>query len=150
VTDITIRVAERADVPAILRLYAQEGFDDGATLAIEKAEELFDRIRSYPHYHVYVALSGDALVGTFALLIMDNLGHCGAPSAVIEDVTVAPAWQGKGIGSAMMRYAMECCRQSSCYKITLSSHLKREHAHRFYQSLGFKKHGFSFIVKPEP
>ena len=83
-TEIIIRIAERADVPAILRLYGQEDFDDGAKLTIEKAEKLFDRIQGYPNYHVYVALSGDALVGTFALLVMDHLGHRGAPSAVID------------------------------------------------------------------
>ena len=33
-------------------------------------------------------LNGE-IVGTFALLIMDNLAHLGAPSGVVEDVVVA-------------------------------------------------------------
>ncbi len=84
------------------------------------------------------------MVGTFALLIMDNLGHLGAPSALVEDVAVDPAAQGHGIGKAMMRHAMALAAESGCYKLALSSNLKREKAHAFYDSLDFERHGFSF------
>jgi GNAT superfamily N-acetyltransferase len=46
----------------------------------------------------------------------------------------------------MMRRAMDECRQAGCYKLALSSNLKREAAHRFYEGLGFEKHGYSFWV----
>ncbi len=87
-------------------------------------------------------------MGTFALLIMDNLGHMGTPSAVIEDVAVDPAWQQKGIGREMMRYALEMAGEKGCYKVALSSNLKRERAHAFYESFGFERHGYSFRVDP--
>jgi len=77
---------------------------------------------------------------------MHNLGHLGAPSAIVEDVAVAPALQGNGIGKAMMQFALELCRGKGCYKLMLSSNLKREQAHAFYDSLGFERHGFSFRV----
>jgi len=43
-------------------------------------------MRSYPNYHLYVARNESGAVGTFALLIMDNLGHLGACTGVVEDV----------------------------------------------------------------
>jgi GNAT superfamily N-acetyltransferase len=43
--------------------------------------------------------------------VMHNLGHLGAPSAIVEDVAVAPALQGNGIGKAMMEFALGLCRQ---------------------------------------
>ena len=46
------------------------------------------------------------IVGSFALLIMDNLGHLGAPSAIVEDVVVDPALHGCGIGRQMMEFAL--------------------------------------------
>jgi len=55
--------------------------------------------------------------------------------------------KGQGIGTAMMQFAMEECRKAGCYKLSLSSNLQREAAHRFYEGLGFKKHGFSFVVE---
>lgn len=144
---LTIRIAEKPDLPAICRLYAQPDFDNGKLLALDKVEQLFNRIQSYPNYHIYVAVNDTDIVGTFALLIMHNLGHQGASSGIVEDVVVDAAWQGKGVGKAMMRFAMECCRKAGCYKIALSANLKRKHAHRFYESLGFKKHGFSYVVE---
>lgn len=101
----TIRTAERRDLGAILELYVRSGLDDVA-LPLEQAESIFERMRHYPDYRIYVAECDGQLVGTLALLIMDNLGHSGARSGVVEDVAVSPAWRGRGIGKAMMRFAM--------------------------------------------
>ena len=57
---------------------------------------------------------------------------------------MAPALQGNGIGKAMMGFALGLCRDKGCYKLVLSSNASRERAHAFYESLGFKRHGFSF------
>ena len=86
------------------------------------------------------------IVGTYALLIMEKLGKRGTPAGVVEDVAVSPSRQGQGIGRAMMEHAREECRRAGCYKLALSSNLRREDAHRFYDSLGFERHGFSFVT----
>lgn len=143
---VTCRPASQADLSAILRLYAQPALDDGNVLALPDAVRIFERILSYPDYRLYVALMEDQIVGTFAMLIMDNLAHLGAPSAVVEDVAVDPAYQGRGIGKQMMRYACELAGEKGCYKLVLSSNLVRERAHAFYESLGFERHGYSFHV----
>ena len=88
-------------------------------------------------------------LGTFALLVMDNLGHLGSPSAIVEDVVVAPDRQSQGIGAAMMQFALERARKKCCYKLMLSSNAKRARAHAFYESLGYERHGYSFRVDLE-
>jgi ribosomal protein S18 acetylase RimI-like enzyme len=145
--DCTIREATEADLPGILHIYAQPEIDNGTVLALADAPEYFRRLRRYPNYHLYVATVEERIVGTFALLIMDNLAHLGAPSGVVEDVGVLPAYQGQGIGRRMMAYALDLCRRAGCYKLTLSSNLQRTQAHAFYESLGFQKHGFSFRME---
>jgi ribosomal protein S18 acetylase RimI-like enzyme len=143
---ITIRPADADDLPGILALHA--GLEsDSRTLDLPHASAIFERILSYPNYRVYVAISEGTVVGTFALLIMDNLAHLGAPSAIVEDVVVSPAERGRGIGRQMMRHAMEHCERAGCYKMMLSSNLAREQAHQFYESLGFERHGYSFLVR---
>ncbi len=120
--------------------------DDGQTLPLAEAERVFDRMARYPDYRMYVAIRDDRIVGAFALLIMDNLGHQGTPSGVIEDVVVDPQCQGQGIGKAMVQHALRLCGEKGCYKLALSSNLKRERAHAFYESLGFERHGYSLSV----
>ena len=145
-TPINIHKASKADLPDVLRLLSQPDMDDGKVLTLAEAERLFDRMARYPDYRLYVAIRDDRIVGAFALLIMDNLGHRGAHSGVIEDVVVDPQCQGQGIGRAMMQYALRLCAEKGCYKLALSSNLTRERAHAFYESLGFERHGYSFRV----
>ncbi|MEN6460103.1 MAG: GNAT family N-acetyltransferase [Syntrophomonas sp.] len=144
--DVLIRPAKEDDLEAILSLYAQPDLDNGEVLTKEQAVEVFTKMQRYPDYKIYVAESGSTIVGTFTLLIMDNLGHLGAPSGVIEDVAVDPKWQGQGIGTKMMQYAMGIGRLRGCYKVALSSNVKRRRAHHFYEKVGFSKHGYSFLV----
>jgi GNAT superfamily N-acetyltransferase len=73
----------------------------------------------------------------------------GTPSAVVEDVVVDATHRGHGIGRAMMTHAVGVCRSKGCYKMALSSNLKREKAHAFYDSLGFERHGYSFRIAPQ-
>lgn len=143
---LEIRKAAEADLPAILNLYSQPELDDGMTLSLTQAQTIFEQMQKYPNYHLYVAELDSSVVGTFALLIMENLLHLGRPSGIVEAVAVDPACQGKGIGKAMMQFALEQCRQTHCYKLALSTNLKRKNAHAFYESLSFTKHGFSYIV----
>jgi len=42
---------------------------------------------------------------------------------------------------------MQIAKEKGCYKLTLSSNLRREAAHAFYESLGFTKHGYSFLIE---
>jgi GNAT superfamily N-acetyltransferase len=147
---LTCRAASKADLPDLLRLYAQPDLDDGRVLSEAEAERIFERMTSYPDYQVYVAVTGGKVVGTFALLVMDNLAHLGAPSGIIEDIAVDPTCQGMGIGKVMVGHAISLCREKGCYKVMLSSNLKRERAHAFYESLDFERHGYSFRINTQP
>jgi GNAT superfamily N-acetyltransferase len=144
--DLRIRPAHSADLPGVLALYAQPALDNGRALSIQAAATIFARFARYPDYTLYVAEIDRQIVGAFALLIMDNLGHLGTSSAVVEDVAVDPALHSHGIGQAMMAFAMDRAREKRCYKLALSSNAKRQRAHAFYESLGFERHGYSFRV----
>jgi GNAT superfamily N-acetyltransferase len=144
-----IRPVEANDLAGVLALYAQPDFDDGKVLSVDEAARLHAKFARYPDYTLYVAERDGHVVGSFALLVMDNLGHRGAPSAIVEDVVTDPSLQGQGIGRTMMHFAMEKCREKGCYKLALSSNARRERAHAFYEALGFARHGLSFHVALE-
>jgi GNAT superfamily N-acetyltransferase len=149
-SSIRMRPATDADLPAVLDLYAQPDLDNGRVLPLDEARAILARFAEYPDYTLYVAEHGDRIVGTFALLVMDNIGHLGTPSALVEDVAVTPEFQGAGIGRVMMDFAREVGRSKGAYKLMLSSNAKRERAHAFYESLGFERHGVSFRINLSP
>lgn len=145
---LQIRQATQKDIASVLDLYAQPDLDDGQMLSQEAAQEVFAQFSRYPNYRLFVALDGDTVVGTYALLVMHNLAHRGMPSAIAEDVVVAADRQGQGIGRHMMAHAVAEARAAGCYKLALSSNRKRTQAHAFYESLGFAQHGLSFVIEP--
>jgi len=144
---IVIRKANNEDLSGILEIYNQPDMDNGKTLSEEQAKVIFKKISTYPNYEIFVAVDDKKIVGTFALAIMDNLAHMGATSGLIEDVIVKTDVQNNEIGKQMMKYAIGYCREYGCYKVALSSNIKREKAHHFYKSLGFKIHGYSFLLE---
>lgn len=146
---IDIRETALSDLPQLLELYKLLDFEPEKNLSLAKARSKFLHYKEYPDYFVYVAEVDGKIVGTFALIIIDSVAHGGKPFGVVEDVVVSDDWQGKGVGKKMMQFAMARCQKRGCYKLVLSSHLKREKAHKFYESLGFAKHGFSFLLALE-
>jgi len=57
--------------------------------------------------------------------------------ARVEDVVVDESLRGKGIGEALMRYALNMARDAGADGIALTSNPRREAANRLYQRLGF-------------
>lgn len=144
---LTIRPGTIDDLPQVLDLYNYSGLEHAVTLTLADVEKWFAQIQKYPSYTLWVACLAERVVGTFALLIMDNLVHHGSPSGIVEAVGVAPDLQGQGIGRQMMDVAIAQCRAAGCYKLTISTNLRRKAAHAFYESLGFTKHGYSYRVE---
>src|SRR5215469_18923159 len=147
--DILIREAREQDVARILELYGEAGIEAETGFTPQEARVHMALFLPYPSLRVFVAEVQREVVGTYELLIMDNLAKCGRRSGVVEDIAVWPRLQGRGIGRAMMLHAQQQCRQAGCYKLVLSSGLKRTGAHDFYDATGFEKHGYSFRVDVE-
>ena len=143
---IAIRDAVEADLSGVLRVLAESGIDGGQSFTLEEARKHFAQLQAMPNIRLLAALLDGEVVGTYTLVIVQKLGKRGTPAGVVEDVAVLPARQGQGVGRAMMEHAMAECVRAGCYKLALSSNLKRAAAHQFYDSLGFERHGYSFWI----
>jgi len=143
---LTFRSAVQDDICEILRLYAEAGLDEGATLPREQVDVILQRIQVDERLQIFVADLNGAIVGTVSLMTMGNLGHGGAPCGFVEDVAIDQTLRGRGYGRARMDFASDRCWDAGCFTLTLSSRLKPERAHRFYESLGYRKHGYSFFL----
>ena len=81
-------------------------------------------------------LNGE-VVGVCQLIVFRHIQAGGGRCAEIESVHVHPDRRGHGVGTALMRHAIERARALGCYRVQLTSNTVREDAHRFYGSLGF-------------
>jgi ribosomal protein S18 acetylase RimI-like enzyme len=73
------------------------------------------------------------MIGRAVVIIQYKM--TGKPMAIIEDVFVNEKDRGSGIGSELVKQAIELAKSYDVYKITLSY---REHNVKFYEKLGFK------------
>jgi len=62
----------------------------------------------------------------------------GALVAKLDDVTIARAWQGRGVGSAMLGALCAMLRSNGISRIDTACHRDNGGAWRFYERLGFR------------
>src|SRR5215216_3023276 len=139
---VLFRPATRADLPAIVRMLA----DDELGNQREWVENplptsyyaAFEQIERDPNHELIVAeLNGD-VIGTLHLMFLPSVSFQGGLRAQVESVRVDKRFQSQGIGSEMMKWAMERARQRGAQAVQLTTHKSRLEAHRFYERLGFK------------
>ena len=138
---LVLRDARREDVPAIVRMLADDAL--GATRERngdplpQSYYDAFEAMAREPNNRLLVAEMGSELVGTMQLVFIRGLSHQGATHALIEAVRVERPLRGQGIGRRMIAVAVATAREHGCHTVQLSSHKSRTDAHRFYERLGF-------------
>lgn len=87
---------------------------------------------------VLVAEVDGAVIGCLSTSVMRVL-HRPAPVGRISMMVVEERLRGQGIGAELVRAAEALLAQQGCYMIEVTSHTRRERAHRFYERLGYEK-----------
>ena len=139
---IVIRKARREDVPKIVALINRGGPDDKPREVLpeilpESYYSAFERITQDQNAFLMVAESADRVVGTFQLNYLIYLAAKGCEDAQLEAVHVDAEFRGCGIGSQMIRWAIEKSMARRCRRIQLTTDKRRIRSHRFYENLGF-------------
>ena len=141
-TDLKVRRATRADVPAIVAMLADDPLGATRECAWETASQrycdAFTEIDADPNQFLCVAEIDGAMVGTLQLTFIAGLSRNGAKRGLIEAVRVAGARRGRGIGKALVTGAIDACRARGCWVVHLTTDRSRVDAHRFYERLGFE------------
>jgi GNAT superfamily N-acetyltransferase len=138
---VTLRQARREELPAIVRMLA----DDPLGEKRHRVEEplpgayyaAFDAIVASPNNLLCVAEQNGEIVGTLQLTFIPGLDYFGAERMLIEAVRVRGDRRSAGIGKAMIARAIEIAQKRGCQRVELTSSASRKDAHRFYQRLGF-------------
>src|SRR5690606_26314645 len=97
----------------------------------------FDRIAASPNDTLYVAEFDGEVVGTFQTTLIVSLSGRGNSSVKISAVQTRADMRNRGIGAAMMRFAVERTAEAGAAHVQLASNALRADAHRFYDRLGF-------------
>ena len=141
--ETAFRLARRSDLPAIVRLLAddelgsqRERYEDPLPQAYYAA---FEQIEVDPNHELVVAELNGEVIGTLHLMFLPSVSFQGGLRAQIESVRIDKNYQNRGIGSEMMNWIINRAGERGAYVVQLTSHQSRTDAHRFYERLGFKR-----------
>jgi GNAT superfamily N-acetyltransferase len=137
--DLVIRRGTEADLPRVaelLALGAVPGTSEEREADPEQYRAALRDIERSGSALVVAELDGE-VVGVCQLIVFRHIQAGGGRCAEIESVHVHPERRGHGVGTALLRHAIERARALGCYRVQLTSNTVREDAHRFYGSLGF-------------
>jgi len=140
--ELVFRLARREDVPAIVRMLA----DDDLGSQREKFEDplpesyftAFEQISVDSNHELIVAELNGEVIGTLHLMFLPSLSFQGGLRAQVESLRVDTKCRSLGIGRELMNWAIKRARERGAHVVQLTTHLTRKDAHRFYERLGFK------------
>jgi ribosomal protein S18 acetylase RimI-like enzyme len=143
-----VRIATPKDLPSLVALYEQ--LNPGDVLAPqEHLASVFNEIISGPYFEFLVAELEDKVVGTCYLNVVPNLSRSASPYAVIENVVVARNLRRRGIGRAVVSFALARAWERGCYKVMLQTGSQSEATYQFYRSCGFSQtEKVAFVARP--
>ena len=120
---ITIRKQEIVKLEDVLHLYQAAGWTN-----YTNQPQMLEQALSHSLV-IYLALDGDAVVGLIRLV------GDGFSSVLVQDLIVLPIYQRQGIGSALMKEALEDYKDA--YQVQLVTD-QTERTLEFYRSMGFE------------
>jgi RimJ/RimL family protein N-acetyltransferase len=122
--------------------HSASAYGDGGPAALDRALELFV---SRPELgFVWLAYANETAtrtpVGACVVCYAISTSR-GAIVAKLDDVNIAVGWQGRGVGTAMLKSLADRLRQEGVARIDSGCHRANRDAWRFYERLGFRTLG---------
>ena len=137
--DEVLRLIRKDELYELLDLYKYLHNDDLDVTGNNKLEGLWEDIHHDSNLYYIVAEFNGKLVSTCTLAILKNLTRNLRPYGLIENVVTHPDYRKRGLGTEVLRNAVEIAKENNCYKVMLLTSSKMEETLRFYEKAGFER-----------
>lgn len=137
--NIVVRSAQPCDAPRLVELIIALGHSIGEADLLRNLEAL-----SESGLLPLVAIDGDRLIGMCGISTMLTV-HRSAPVGRVSVMIVDEAYRGRGIGALLVAEAEKRLTQRGCKIIEVTSNMRRDRAHHFYEQLGYERTSYRFM-----
>ena len=142
---LILRYAATDDVHRLQDLYHQLIPDEHPTEG-DMVKTLSHILENLESISIIVAELDREIVATCQIIVYDNLIRAPNKKAVIDSVVVDEPFRRKGIGTAMIKWAVEELKQRRCAVIYVSTSTTRVVAPKLYRKAGFEDFGTTFYI----
>ncbi len=139
---LTVQRAGEEDAASIRGLLAELGYP----LEPELAAAALHAVLVDPAHVVLLAVDGDRAVGYVNVNFRLQLHHAGEV-ATIDELIVSAACRGEGVGTRLVEEVVEIARRRGTDVVEVSSNVRRDAAHRFYERLGFERISYKLVLR---
>ncbi|MFI9384466.1 GNAT family N-acetyltransferase [Kutzneria sp. NPDC052558] len=130
---ITIRTAAVEDVPRITVLLGQLGYPTDET----RVRTRVDTWLADPRSALLVAEVDGRVMGVAAMHAMQLLEYDGSQGRLAA-LVVDDSCRGQGVGRELVAEAEQQARGLGCWRMEVTSSLKRDGSHHFYRAIGYE------------
>ncbi|MBL7871042.1 MAG: GNAT family N-acetyltransferase [Cyclobacteriaceae bacterium] len=134
-----ITEAKPEDVPQLSMLLEQLGYPTSESETLPKLD-----LYSPPDYKILVARSDTNVLGFIALNYYQTF-HLPGPVGRITSFCVDERVRGTGIGNQLLAAAEEYFLANLCYKIEVTSNIRRTATHPYYLKRGYSETSKHFV-----
>jgi len=149
--DIIIRKANESDLEEILKLINMPAIDNGTVMEPLDGNAVYQSILDDPNYFLIVATNEDEIVAYVSLVIIVQMTHEGATTALITDLIVSESIEDKetqaGIARDLLEFAISLAQEYGCYKTIIENDYLPELTQSACEAFEFTKNNQSFIRK---
>jgi ribosomal protein S18 acetylase RimI-like enzyme len=135
-----VRIMEASDLDGAVRVWQAANIARGKRPRPERVARVAQKLQE-PTAVPYVAAGAAGIVG-MALLesyrAEDGTGAVVPDALHISMIFIDPASQRQGVGTRLMRYALDSARASGVSNVSLWTGCENTGAHKLYEALGMK------------
>lgn len=125
-----------AGVVACIDAYALHPMGGATPLPEDVKAGLIPGLKAHPAKLVLLALHAQEPVGV-AVCFFGFSTFAARPRLNVHDLSVLPAYRGRGIGRSLLETVIDCARKRGCCGVTLEVRADNEPAKHLYKALGF-------------
>ncbi|MDX2506800.1 MAG: GNAT family N-acetyltransferase [Gammaproteobacteria bacterium] len=137
--NIIIRKANESDLEGILALISLPEIDNGNVMNLREAIPVYQSILDDSNYFQIVASSEQGIIGMVTLVIIMQMTHEGATTALITDLIITPEENSAAIAPQLLQYSTDLAQEYGCFKTILHCDYHDRQSTSACQELGLKK-----------
>jgi GNAT superfamily N-acetyltransferase len=148
--EVQFRLVRADELEALLDLYTHLNPADAPLPEAVALRQVWSDFLADSKIRCLVGEVEGRLAASCTLVIIPNLTRGARPYGLIENVVTHTDYRQKGIGTRLLRHALQLAWENNCYKVMLLTGRQEEATLRFYEQAGFQRGvKTGFVAKPE-
>ena len=136
-----IRKAKITDLNQVIRLLYDDGLGRDRESISNKYKQkylsVFSELLESKYFDIFVMEINNEIIGFYQIMYLPHISFKGSKRGQVESVRIRSDSRRSGLGTKLMKHAIEVAGDNGCSILQLTSNKKRKEIGKFYKNLGF-------------